>query len=83
LGLEGVQGILYEKIEGRAMIIDDIPTIILGGMMATRSKVRHELYHIHKGHRNDLSTNKWINRLTYWTIKEPQACLYEITGIQL
>ena len=72
-----------DELEGIVDIRDGIPMIRVGGSMANRNAVRHELYHIYKGHLNGRHTNKWLKRLDYWFRREPQACLYEITGIKL
>ena len=54
----------------------------IGGFLAKRSVVRHELYHIFKGD-CDEDHNGDYNGLRYQFIKEPRAILYETFGIRL
>lgn len=56
--------------------------IELGGAFATKSNVRHELYHHYKG--DTLETEHNLkNNLKYWMVYEPRACLYQSTRIKL
>lgn len=51
--------------------------IMVGGAMATRPTVRHELLHIADGHVDD------PGRLRYALSHEPQAVLYGALGIRM
>ncbi len=50
----------------------------MGELNANKTKVRHELYHIYKGH-----CNKEFRIIPYLFKEEAQAILYYITGIKL
>lgn len=59
--------------------------IDVGGFQAKRSTVKHELYHIHKGHfeRRENIRSKILQELAYLFKYEPQATLYELFGIKV
>ena len=56
-----------------------------GNWLSTKATVRHELYHIAKGHCDDRLRikNGFLNELDYWLRREPQASLYGSFGIKL
>ncbi len=53
--------------------------ITLGGEMADKSSLKHELYHIKAGHLEQVNENQLIEALHYIVIKEPTATLYQIS----
>ncbi|MBS3086589.1 hypothetical protein J4422_02710 [Candidatus Pacearchaeota archaeon] len=58
--------------------------INIGGFAARRSMVRHELYHIRKGHCEKIREEIGINDLFNYLLKyEPQAIAYQVFGIKL
>lgn len=87
LGLEGVRGIYIpwfdESSTSKSYIADDgIPTIITNNFFGSKSTVRHELYHLYK-HAKKKFKSRLSKRLYYFLVGEPQACLYQLTGIKL
>jgi len=71
---------LYLENEARATESNGEYSIHIGGMAATRHAIRHELYHIHRGH---LDHPKKTSLLYYLFVFEPQAVLYECFGIKM
>jgi len=69
LGLSNIAGKLHEKYCGH--VGPDGKSVHVGGFEATRTIVRHELYHIYKQH-NDCN-----NMFNYLFKYEPQAILYQ------
>ena len=57
---------------------DSLYVLHVGGFLAKRNVVRHELYHIYKG-----DCDKKYNLLRYLFIEEPRAILYDTFGIKL
>jgi len=59
--------------------------INIGGFAARRSLVRHELYHIHRGHSDALKDrqNDFINTLDFLFRCEPQAIAYQVFRLKL
>ena len=55
--------------------------LFVGGLLANRKIVKHELYHIYDKHCNH--ETKLKEELNYWLIEEPQAIIYSLTGIKL
>jgi hypothetical protein len=53
--------------------------INIGGCTSTRSSVRHELYHIYRGH---LDGSKFMDK-DYFLRREPQAIIYEVFRIKI
>jgi hypothetical protein len=51
--------------------------IVLSSKHHTRAIIRHELYHIAKGH-CDWKANKYIDGLAYFLYEEPAAALYSL-----
>ena len=53
--------------------------ITVGGLFARESFVKHEVYHaVH--HLDDPQQSFFRERLRYFFIEEPRACIYQITG---
>ena len=71
--------------EGHASKLDDgTYEINIGHFGSRRSIVRHELYHIHRGHSDDWKKRtNLINILYYYFRWEPQAVVYEVFRIKL
>jgi len=85
LGLKNIRGILANKgkCHGLAYIGEDgTPTIEVGGLYASKSGVRHELYHHYKDHCNPMKEN-WFPEAKYWFVEEPLACLYQTFRIKI
>jgi len=55
----------------------------VGGSFATRGGVRHELYHIHKGHVEDNGKSDLVDKIDYYFRQEPQAIAYEVFRIKI
>jgi len=70
LGLENIKGVLCEKHEG--YFNSKEKTIKVGGIEATRTIVKHELYHV-KNHGN----YDFKDKVNYYLKLEPQAILYQ------
>jgi len=51
--------------------------------MCTRNAVKHELYHIYRGHCDDKGEPGLLDVLDYNFRREPQAVLYETFGIKI
>jgi len=64
---------------------DETYEINVGGICARRSSIRHELYHIYRGHLEPhwSDFNSLLSALTYSLIEEPQAIAYEIFGLKI
>jgi len=77
---------LHENFRGSTRKLDDgTYEINIGGYAARRSVVRHELYHVHKGHPDFMRSqeNRFLRVLDYYFRQEPQAILYEIFRLRL
>jgi len=85
LGLEGVKGIYTDELVASMSYIskDGIPMVRVNNFFGCRRAVRHELYHLYKGHCKKKFQSKLSAKLYYFLIGEPQACLYQLTGIKL
>jgi len=70
LGLENIKGLLCEKHEG--YFNSKEKTIKVGGIEATRTIVKHELYHV-KNH----GSCDFKDKVDYFLRLEPQAILYQ------
>ncbi len=59
--------------------------IDVGGSLASKSSVRHELYHIYRGHCEPefQIKNKILDSLNYYLKEEPQVIAYELFRIKL
>lgn len=55
----------------------------IGGAFATRSTVRHEVYHVHKDHPKKPTEERVTDILKYLFVQEPQAIAYSVLGIKL
>ncbi len=55
--------------------------IFLGGFLANRKMVRHELYHLYDKHCDH--DTKLKEELNYWFVEEPKAIIYSFTGLKL
>ncbi len=57
----------------------------IGGIFANKRSLRHELYHILDDHFDPGtgSASRFIQTLKYLYVYEPQATLYEATGLKL
>jgi len=76
----------HENHEESARKLDDgTYEINIGGFGARRTQVRHELYHVHRGHCDDRRRieNGLINNLDYLFRREPQAIAYEVLKLKL
>ena len=74
---------LLNELAGESIYGGDLKNqyIYIGGLLANRKIVRHELYHIYDGH-GDHDT-KLETELNYWFIEEPKAIIYSFTGLKL
>ena len=80
LGLENIKGLLCEKHEG--YFNSKKKTIKVGGIEATRTIVKHELYHIKNHAKSNLGDKvncllDFGNKMDYFLRMEPQAILYQ------
>ena len=58
--------------------------IEIGGIFTTEAVIKHELYHILDGHLDDNKIrSKLLSKFMYYYYYEPQATLYQTTGIKL
>jgi len=86
---EEVRGHLSEDFEGHVHyaqndFLGGTPHIIsIGGILARRNVVKHELYHIKKQHWNNRPKNSLLNMLDYLFRREPQAIAYGTFGLKL
>ncbi len=66
--------------ENSKKLIDGTYVINIGGYSARRCTVRHELYHIHRGHLDFMARHesRLLRRLDYFFRQEPQAIAYEV-----
>jgi len=55
--------------------------IFVGGLLANRKIVKHELYHIYDKHCDHNTKTK--EELNYWFIEEPKAIIYSLTELKL
>lgn len=80
LGLnpDNIETVYGAECSSAARIDDGFVLAVSTGFGATRSTVRHELYHIYR----DLRKGSHHNRIRYLFIEEPRATLYEFTGIK-
>jgi len=75
-------GIYLPKFEAECKKIGNHYIVKLGGKMANRGCVKHELYHIFRGHLENQSTKK-VENLKYFFKQEPQAIAYDVFGLKL
>ncbi len=70
---------------GAAKLGDGTYEIHIGGFGARRSSVRHELYHVHKGHFDfcRYQPSALLQNLDYLFRQEPQAIVYEAFRLKL
>ena len=81
-----VQARLFDETVGVAWRSpqDGVYRIKIGGFMAKRSILRHELYHVFDGHCDDfIGASKTFIRLKSFFVHEPQATAYQVFGIKL
>jgi hypothetical protein len=74
---------LLNELAGESIYGGDLKNqyIYIGGLLANRKIVRHELYHIYDKHcDHDTKTKAELN---YWFIEEPKAIIYSLTGLKL
>ncbi len=76
--------IFLEKAASSRKLGDRSYQIEMGGFFATETTLRHELYHILDGHCDDnFELNPSLkNKLRYIYWHEPQARIYQITGLK-
>ncbi len=85
---DGVKCRLRPYFEGRIWFNHNtgLARLEVGGWGATRVGVRHELYHLARGHLEP-GGRVWgfanDSDLVYYFIKEPQAIIYSCTGLRL
>ena len=61
--------------------VEEANIILIGKILANRATVRHEVYHMAKGHcKDDVKT--WRSNLKHYFLHEPAAILYSLTGIE-
>jgi len=79
LGLKNVNAQLYQETIGCVNYAKgNFPhKIHLGGFYATRSMVRHELYHAFR-HSDNIPSNLYLYIFDYAFRREPQAIIYEV-----
>jgi len=65
------------------IISDNKYRMAMGGFYAKEAAVDHESYHIFDGHTSDRNNRSGLNFFRYLFWEEPQAALYQITGIKL
>ena len=73
----------YEAVARK--LEDETYKIDIGGSGANRGDVRHELYHVHRGHCDDRKKieNDFLNELDYLFRREPQAVAYQVFRLKL
>lgn len=88
LGIKKVRGIFVNNSIGSAKKIDEQAKeeyeyeLQIGGGLAKRSVVRHELYHIYRGHCEINVKNNFAGLLEY-LVRETQASAYGCFGLKI
>lgn len=84
LGMDDIKGILKDEFEMTSYVDFSKDKIIeVGGFAASRSGVRHELYHHFKGDILNSGSSSFVETLKYLAFQEPRACLYQSMKIKL
>jgi hypothetical protein len=87
LGIEEpITAILLQRPEGVARLLDfQNHQIEIGGYEARRGTVRHELYHVYRGHTRyrRRKINGLLYSIDYWFRMEPQAIAYEVFRLKI
>jgi hypothetical protein len=81
-----VLGQLIGPDEARAIpLAENVYKVKVGGFLANETTVRHELYHICDGHleASDILAGGFQKGFAYLFWYEPQARIYQITGLRV